>query len=148
MSDGWQRKHRKRLPRRFPLVICRADVPEYRDLSVVRWQILFSRDVVQRGSCTAPIRCPPVHWLAAREFVGSWLGVLEIADNRRFSMSQMATFTAGRSGIAGLSVMPLSRRLSADQFSDEEIDLFSQTGTGVAEGSSISSCDFCLSEPE
>ena len=62
-------------------------------------------------------------------------------------MSQMATFTAAQAGIAGISVMPISK-ISADQFHDEEIDLFSQTGTGIAEGSSISSCDFCLSEPK
>jgi hypothetical protein len=57
-------------------------------------------------------------------------------------MSQMATFTAAQAGIDGISVMPLSK-ISADQFYDEEIDLFSQTGTGIAEGSSVSSCDFC-----
>jgi hypothetical protein len=47
---------------------------------------------------------------------------------------------------ADLAVVPLDGRVSTDRFHEEEIDLFSKTGTGIAEGSSISSCDYCYGD--
>lgn len=47
---------------------------------------------------------------------------------------------------ADLRVTPLDGRISADRLHEEEIDLFSKTGTGIAEGSSISSCDYCYQD--
>jgi len=49
---------------------------------------------------------------------------------------------------ADLEVVPLDGRISADRLHEEEIDLFSKGGTGIALGSSVSSCDFCLQDPE
>ena len=61
-------------------------------------------------------------------------------------MSHTAMFASAQGNAADLSVVSLNGRVSADRFHEEEIDLFSKTGTGIAEGSSVSSCDFCLSE--
>lgn len=47
---------------------------------------------------------------------------------------------------ADLRVTPIDGRISADRLHEEEIDLFAKTGTGIAEGSSISSCDYCLQD--
>jgi hypothetical protein len=49
---------------------------------------------------------------------------------------------------ADLQVVSLDGRISADRLHEEEIDLFSKGGTGIALGSSISSCDFCLQDSE
>jgi hypothetical protein len=47
-----------------------------------------------------------------------------------------------------LQIMPLDGRVSADRLHEEEIDLFSTSGTGIALGSSVSSCDACLQDSE
>jgi hypothetical protein len=49
---------------------------------------------------------------------------------------------------ADLKVVPLDGRVSADRLHEEEIDLFAKGGTGIALGSSISSCDYCLQDSE
>ena len=49
---------------------------------------------------------------------------------------------------ADLKVVPLDGRVSADRLHEEEIDLFSKSGTGIALGSSVSSCDYCYQDPE
>ncbi len=41
-----------------------------------------------------------------------------------------------------------STQVSSDQFYEEEVNLFSKTGTGIAEGSSVSSCDYCYSDSD
>jgi hypothetical protein len=62
-------------------------------------------------------------------------------------MSHLATFAKpAQRHMADLSVVSLSGQVSTDQFHDEEIDLFGKTGTGIAEGSSVSSCDVCFSD--
>jgi hypothetical protein len=63
-------------------------------------------------------------------------------------MSQIAAFATDQAQTAGLSVVSINGRISADQFYAEEIDLFSTTGTGIAEGSSVASCDYCYSDSE
>jgi hypothetical protein len=75
--------------------------------------------------------------------------LLEIADEERggSTMSHTAMFAPAHENAADLSVASLNGRISADQFYEEEIDLFSKTGTGIAEGSSVASCDACLSDP-
>lgn len=49
---------------------------------------------------------------------------------------------------AGLEVVSLDGRISADRLHEEEIDLFSTGGTGIALGSSVSSCDYCFQDPD
>jgi hypothetical protein len=55
---------------------------------------------------------------------------------------------AQRTKSADLKVVQLDGRFSADQLHEEEIDLFSTGGNGIALGSSISSCDYCLQDSE
>jgi hypothetical protein len=47
-----------------------------------------------------------------------------------------------------LKVVQLNGMVSADRLHEEEIDLFSTSGTGIALGSSVSSCDACLQDSE
>jgi hypothetical protein len=55
---------------------------------------------------------------------------------------------AQRTKSADLKIVQLDGRFSADQLHEEEIDLFSAGGNGIALSSSISSCDYCLQDSE